>query len=347
MSTYDLNQYQLNTLLASTVVPSTSATIIAALEHVSGGPGVYYSEYPVGKQLIPVQTAPSSESGPITVGSDEALFIDTVPTSVIPPPGPKMLIPQTAPGPDTSGPYSTQTLITSGGVMIEAGDQNIKIWDQGPGDDTLVGGAGREALHVTSGNNLLIGGSGANTLYGGSGFDTLVGGGDSRLVGAMGLGAGNTSMVGGLAAGAHDTLVGGSGDDTLKVTYGSDRLVGGSGYSTLYGGFGDDTLVGGAYAGSHVDMIAGDGNQTLRAGAGSDSIQAGAGNDSITTGLTGNDTITAGTGTAAVYSAQTAPETVAPSATLTGYTEITFTDGQTLTVKGLQVDFTGGTHVNT
>jgi Ca2+-binding RTX toxin-like protein len=342
MSTYDLNQYQLNTLLASTVVPSTSATIIAALEHVSGGAGVYYSEYPEGKQLIPVQTESTYQNGPITVSADEALFIDTVATSVIPPASPKMVIPQTAPGPDTSGPYTVQTLITSGGLMIAAGDQNIKIWDQGPGDDTLVGGAGREALHVTSGNNLLIAGAGHNTLYGGSGSDTLIGGGESRLVAAQGVGGGSQLLEGDTLPPAsasdvyHDTLRAGSGDDTLKVFFGDNRLVAGTGNSTLYGGSGDDTLVGGASSNAHVDIFT---------GAGSENILAGGGDDSISTGLTGNDTITSGAGTAAVHSAQSADDVVfhTPlSGTATGYTEIAFKDGQILTVKGLTVDFTGG-----
>ena len=42
-----------------------------------------------------------------------------------------------------------------------------------------------------------------------------------------------------------DTLVGGAGAESLKVTSGKNLLIGGSGENTLVGGTGNDTLIGG------------------------------------------------------------------------------------------------------
>ena len=59
-----------------------------------------------------------------------------------------------------------------------------------------------------------------------------------------------------------DTLVGGAGAESLKVTHGENVLIGGSGENTLIGGAGHDTLIGG---GSSL-LEAGSGGSTLIGG---------------------------------------------------------------------------------
>lgn len=64
-----------------------------------------------------------------------------------------------------------------------------------------------------------------------------------------------------------DTLVGGAGAESLKVTHGQNELIAGSGANTLIGGAGNDTLIGG---GSSL-LQAGSGNSTLLGGLGDQS----------------------------------------------------------------------------
>src|SRR5208337_969624 len=59
-----------------------------------------------------------------------------------------------------------------------------------------------------------------------------------------------------------DTLVGGAGAESLKVTHGQNVLIAGSGENTLVGGAGHDTLIGG---GSSL-LEAGSGGSTLIGG---------------------------------------------------------------------------------
>jgi Ca2+-binding RTX toxin-like protein len=76
----------------------------------------------------------------------------------------------------------------------------------GDGDDTVLGGLGRDELIGDGGNDVLIGGEGDDFLNGGAGNDVIEGG----------LGA--------------DSLSGGAGDDTL---------TGGDGADTFQFGLGD------------------------------------------------------------------------------------------------------------
>ena len=66
-----------------------------------------------------------------------------------------------------------------------------------------------------------------------------------------------------------NTILGGSGKDSLYGEGGNDSLVGNAGNDKLYGQDGDDTLIGGA------------GNDSLRGGAGNDTLYGGAGNDTF------------------------------------------------------------------
>lgn len=93
----------------------------------------------------------------------------------------------------------------------------------GLGNDTLLGGPGRNLIHGNEGNDFIQGGNAADVLYGDAGNDRLFGlGGDDILFG----GAGN------------DFLSGGLGNDDLFGQAGADFLVGGPGKNRLFGGGG-------------------------------------------------------------------------------------------------------------
>jgi Ca2+-binding RTX toxin-like protein len=107
-----------------------------------------------------------------------------------------------------------------------------------------------------------------------------------------------------------DTLVGGAGHESLKVTHGENLLIAGSGENTLIGGAGHDTLIGGGSSlleagrggstitgglGSHSSdtLIGGHGHDLLQVSHGDNLLVAGSGHDTITGG-DGHDTIFGG-----------------------------------------------------
>ncbi|MBK1660190.1 FG-GAP-like repeat-containing protein [Paracraurococcus ruber] len=178
-----------------------------------------------------------------------------------------------------SGGGGNDSLRGSGGRDTLAG---------GSGNDTLAGGAAADLLAGNDNNDLLLIGTGQDTLDGGAGDDTASFGdsgpgqgvtarlsgtpGDlllehgpgfgttARLLGveAVAGGGGDDSLfaaAAGLAVdlaggGGKDTLVGGSGLDSLDGGDGNDSLVGGARFDLLVGGEGDDTLQPGGEGGS-------------------------------------------------------------------------------------------------
>jgi Ca2+-binding RTX toxin-like protein len=74
------------------------------------------------------------------------------------------------------------------------------------------------------------------------------------------------------------TAYGGSGNDSLSVTAGSNALFGNDGDDNLTGGTGNDTLNGGA---GNDSINAGSGADTLRVGTGVDIVDGGAGTDTL------------------------------------------------------------------
>lgn len=177
----------------------------------------------------------------------------------------------------------------------------------GPGDHTVD-------ISGTTGNEVVMTGSGDDTILGGAGFDTLVGGHGNDWIQA---GSGDHQLL--LGAHGHDTLVGGSGAfDTLKGRDGGDVLIGGSGTNQLIkGGGGRDTI----YAGTGGDTLMGGGghdifNVSIVAGGGNDTIIGGGGHDQ------------------AVFNADYPGN--ADISTNHGVTTLTFGDGQTMTIKGVE-----------
>ena len=89
-----------------------------------------------------------------------------------------------------------------------------------------------------------------------------------------------------------DTVVGGSGSDSLWGGAGDDTIDGGSGNNTIAGAAGDDLIVGGA---GNDSLTGGEGADTIRAGAGDDYLSGGSGADSLR-GEAGDDSIFGGSG---------------------------------------------------
>jgi Ca2+-binding RTX toxin-like protein len=319
MATYNLSFSGLDSLLDRGLSPATENAIIEALKQ-SG-------DFGWGNGKIGVETQKSS--GNYNVSSHNQLFLDL-------------------------GASNHMTLTTSGGTIIGAGDGSTTILDNGPGGDTLIGGAGAEQIQVKHGDNFLQAGAGENTLIGGAGHDTLIGGGSSLLE----AGGGGSTLIGGLSDqsenqgdsdGRHhhhdhdhhgnhqpgfqvptDTLMGGSGADLLQVYHGDNVLIAGSGHDTLNGGDGQDTLYGGS------------GHDTINIAVGNDVIFGGTGHDTVNVGSTGNDVIYGGAAT--TVHVDQASTSIKHEVDVHGVTTITFTDHQVLTLSKVTIDFADGVH---
>ena len=220
----------------------------------------------------------------------------------------------------------------------------------GAAAETLLGGAGSDTLVGGLGNDRLDGGDALNdavsyetrsigvsvafnqgsalvsvspteadqlfnieNVFGGSGDDTLSGAGDS-IAHLLSGGAGNDSLLGGLAA---DTLLGGAGNDTVLASFGDDSLDGGAGTDVIsYAGLSATQSVSMSFDGTstilatlfeagvsvglarlvNFEVFTGSGaNDTLVGDNVADALDGGAGDDSLA-GFGGNDTIIGGLG---------------------------------------------------
>ncbi|MEY8881334.1 calcium-binding protein [Donghicola sp. XS_ASV15] len=168
----------------------------------------------------------------------------------------------------------------------------------------VFAGKGDDEVNGSDGGDIVKAGLGDDAVEGGFGGDSVFGaGGSDELDG----GAGNDSLKGGNGS---DTLFGGTGRDFLGGGKGKDDLDGGKGNDTLNGGGGNDTLSGGEGADK---MFGGVGNDVFYGGAG-DTIMGGAGEDTayFSGSLDSSEELTG------------------------GKTLITFTDGSTVIVKGVE-----------
>jgi Ca2+-binding RTX toxin-like protein len=178
----------------------------------------------------------------------------------------------------------------------------------GIADLTLLGKAPM-FVHDNSGNNTIIGNAGANTIEVTGGTDVVNGGGgnDRLIVDYSSATATITGTVGGVTDGGtnavtfthvrnetvltgsgNDTITAGDGSNVIETGNGNDTITSGTGNNAIQGGLGNDTITAGnANAGNGTDHIDGDqGNDTLTGGSGSNVLE----------GSTGNDTLNGGAG---------------------------------------------------
>lgn len=196
----------------------------------------------------------------------------------------------------------------------------------GFGSDQIYGGTGADTLTGGFNSDMLDGGDGADNLTGSSGNDALVGGAAAdTMTGGSGMDAFNQAAAD-YALQAGDSIDGGSGIDSLYVSYANrtsaltltlgdwitpatltgnirvrnvenfsltgtnfaDRITGWYGWDTLSGGSGGDTLNGRG------------GNDQIAGGLGNDLLDGGQGND-ILYGDDGNDTLRGDVGVNQLY----------------------------------------------
>lgn len=183
----------------------------------------------------------------------------------------------------------------------------------GTGNDSLFADDMQAELHGDAGNDWLGASTGADILDGGAGNDTVsfqnsyrdltV---DLRLSGFQTTGGSGSDSLSGF-----ENIIGGSGDDTLTGTSDANVIEGGRGDDSLDGAGGRDTasyagedddvavdlrIVGGQDTGGAgidtlvgmMNLIGGEGNDTLTGGVGSNVIEGGAGSDVID-GRVGSD----------------------------------------------------------
>jgi Ca2+-binding RTX toxin-like protein len=210
-------------------------------------------------------------------------------------------------------------------------------------EDTVTGGFGQETLNATGANDTLIAGVGAYTLTVSGSNDTVIGGvGGGTLQAAPGAtgavisyvfdrvtvdlatgevtspySSASDSLIGFSAAtvgGSFDTIVGGSGVETLSSTGSDNTLIAGSGADTLLSSGNNDLLVGGS--GANILLSSGLDN-TLFAGSGADTLTSTGTDDTLVGNAAGSTLIgSGGTGAIAAY---TLDDAVVDLATGTAY----------------------------
>ena len=166
------------------------------------------------------------------------------------------------------------TIEATGRIVIQglAGNDRIAIAGNVSHDFEIEGGAGRDRIAGSIGNDIIDGGDGNDTI--------LTGGGDNSAMG----GQGNDVIAG---RNGDDVLDGGMGNDELNASSGNDKLSGGDGNDKLTGGTGDDLLDGGngndilvGQQGNDI-LIGGGGDDWLRGWDGRDLLIGGANQDAL------------------------------------------------------------------
>ncbi len=102
--------------------------------------------------------------------------------------------------------------------------------NNGPQEDTLIGGDGIDAILAGDSNDLINGGAGADSIDGGGGNDSIFGGAGADTLNG---GTGNDSLIG---QGGPDVIESGSGDDQIVwdgASGGQDTASSSTGYDTL------------------------------------------------------------------------------------------------------------------
>ena len=160
------------------------------------------------------------------------------------------------------------------------------------GIENIVGSAFNDTLTGDNGGNALDGGNGNDTLNGLAGADNMSGGAGNDVYYVDNAADKATEAVGSGAdtvyAGVNYALQAGQEVEALRANAGATGLIltGNEFNNTLVGGSGNDTLNGG----NDNDIIVGSqGNDTLNGGNGNDYLDGQAGIDSLSGGA-GNDT---------------------------------------------------------
>ena len=166
-------------------------------------------------------------------------------------------------------------------------------------DELITGTSGNNTLTGGEGNDIINGLAGNDTIRGNGGNDTINGGANTDNIDA---GAGNDLILISGGDAISDTMMGGLGTDTVKITGTADAILTGTSQMTgieIFDGSGlslqgtstANTFDFSSYTLTNLaSILTLDGNDTVRGSAGADIINGGAGTDNIDGGL-GNDII--------------------------------------------------------
>ncbi|SMX50783.1 M10 family metallopeptidase C-terminal domain-containing protein [Maliponia aquimaris] len=205
---------------------------------------------------------------------------------------------------------SFEAVIGSAQDDFIAGNDRANILRGGAGNDVILGhsGNGPDLLAGEAGDDTLIGSDSDDSILGGDGNDdlrnaegSLMAGGTDLMVGGRGddilrlfSGPGQVTLVGGPGVDTAD-FAGFDGPVALNLALGGTATIRTSGVENLRGSGYGDTLTGN-HLGNVLNGLDGDdlidggaGNDILFAGAGLDSLRGGAGNDLLVVGLGGGD----------------------------------------------------------
>lgn len=185
----------------------------------------------------------------------------------------------------------------AGNDVLAGGDGDDWIFG-GDGNDTILGERGNDRLFGGAGDDFISGGDGDDLLSDGEGADKLVGdGGDDIVVAA----ADRTADIFDGGEGI-DTLDLSIATGTVIVDLEQQSAAGEeigentvTGFETVIGGSGDDSIVGAGasdtlHGGAGDDVIEGrDGDDEIHDGAGRDTVAGGGGNDKVVVALDGED----------------------------------------------------------
>ena len=206
---------------------------------------------------------------------------------------------------DLSDEHTDLTFIApagSGSVVAGGGNNQLRVG--GPGNWSLNTGSGNDIIAaIGSGNNTIEAGGGNNALYLGSGHDLIISVGNDSILG--GSGAETVNATGG----GRDFVQGGASDLLFLGGTAGATILGGSGSDTYFGSTNPHVakqLVIGGSAGNNL-LWAGDGAATLGGGGSGDQLfaygqsgqvlTAGSGNETLTAAFSGgNNSLTAGSG---------------------------------------------------
>ncbi|WP_179380831.1 Hint domain-containing protein [Jannaschia marina] len=213
------------------------------------------------------------------------------------------------------------------------------------GDDIFTGGSGGDTLSAGSGDDTIDGGAGADVLSGGADADTFnVTGtfGDDTIDGGEGGTDDDVIDLSGLSGPVTVTY---TGDEAGTITDGTSTITFSNIERLILTDF--DDVVDATFDTAGIDVVAGDGadtitggtgDDTISGGAGADTLSGGAGNDSLTGGA-GDDTLNVGVGDVATGGAD--DDLFLVDTLNAGGGTITVTGGETSETAGDTVDFNG------
>jgi choice-of-anchor C domain-containing protein len=187
------------------------------------------------------------------------------------------------------------TDVSSATASLDAALDNVRLFLDNSGTDSVTGGSGNDLIYTGSGDDWINGGAGSDTIFGGAGSDTVSYFGSSA---AVTVNLNTRSNSGGDAA--TDVLYN---IENIVGSVNADTITGDSNNNTIEGGLGNDTLDGGAGTGDTVSYSLATSAVTVNLATTSAQNTGGAGTDTISnfenlTGSTSGDTLTGSGSTA-------------------------------------------------